>query len=69
MTTEDIYRSVIKEFNINVNNRYKHAVIEKMLKSYVEYLNEIGNLKLKAVDGVVKFYKNELCRVKRYYVI
>lgn len=58
MTMEEVFRSVIKEFNINVNNRYKYAAIEKMLKSYIEYLNEIGNLKLKVVDGVVKFYKS-----------
>lgn len=57
MTMEEIFKAVIKEFNISVNTRQKYNVIERMLKSYIEYLNETGDLKLKIVDGVVKFYR------------
>lgn len=57
MTMEDIFKAVIKKFNIHVNNRYRYTVIERMLRSYVEYLNEIGAIELNIDDGFLKYSK------------
>ena len=40
MTMQDILKTVIENFNINIGNIYKYTLIERMLRSYVEYLNE-----------------------------
>ena len=55
MTREDILKAVIKKFNINVNSRYKYSMIERMLGSYVEYLNETGMIVLNIDDGFLKY--------------
>ncbi len=60
MTMEDIFKAVIKKFNIHVNSRYRYAVIERMLLSYVEYLNETGIIELKMDDGFLKYSKGSL---------
>ena len=57
MTMEDILKAVIKNFNINVNTRYKYTIIERMLRSYVEYLNETGIIDLNMDDGFLKYSK------------
>ena len=57
MTMEDILKVVIKKFNINVNNRFKFTIIERMLKSYVEYLNETGIIELNIDGRVLKYSK------------
>lgn len=40
MSQEDILEAVIGKFNIRINNRYKYALIERLTKSYIEYLSE-----------------------------
>ena len=57
MTMEDILKAVIKNFNIHVSTRYKYTLIERMLRSYVEYLNEIGRIDLNMDDGFLKYSK------------
>lgn len=57
MTMEEIMKAVIKSFHIRVQTVYRYAVIERMLRSYVEYLNETGRLKLNVVDGFLKYSK------------
>lgn len=57
MTMEDILKAVIKNFNIHVNSKYRYKVIERMLRSYVEYLYEIGSIKLNMDDGFLKYSK------------
>ncbi|QZY54229.1 MBL fold metallo-hydrolase [Crassaminicella profunda] len=57
MTKEDIMKSIIKNWNIGVKSIYKYAVVEKMLKSYVEYLNETGRIKLIMDNGFLKYIK------------
>jgi glyoxylase-like metal-dependent hydrolase (beta-lactamase superfamily II) len=57
MTMEDIMKAVTKSFHINVNNIYKYYFIERMLKSYVDYLYEIEKLKLIMEDGFLKYIK------------
>lgn len=55
MTMEDILKAAIKEFNIHVNSRYKYTMIQRMLGSYVEYLNETGMIVLKMDNGFLKY--------------
>jgi hypothetical protein len=57
MTMEDILKAVIKKFNIHVNSRYKYTMIERMLGSYVEYLNETGMIVLNMDEGFLKYSK------------
>ena len=58
MTLEDILKAVLKNFHIRVDNRFRYIVIERMLKSYVEYLNEMGSIELNMEDGFLKYSKN-----------
>ncbi|MBU3192220.1 MBL fold metallo-hydrolase [Clostridium bowmanii] len=55
MTRDDILNAVIKKFNIHVNSKYKYTMIERMLGSYVEYLNETGKLVLNMHEGFLKY--------------
>lgn len=57
MTKEEILRAVIKKFNISIKSIYKYNVMERMLKSYVEYLDETGLIELNMVDGLLKYSK------------
>ncbi len=57
MPMEDIVRASMKEFNIRGKSIYKYMVIERMLRSYVEYLNEVGMIELKAENGFLKYTK------------
>jgi len=57
MTRTEILRAIIKKLNIHVNSRYKYAMIEKMLGSFVEYLNETGMIVLNIDDGFLKYSK------------
>ncbi|MCT8974973.1 MBL fold metallo-hydrolase [Clostridium sp. CX1] len=62
MTMQDIMKSVIKNFNIPVKSIYKYAVVERMLRSYVEYLNETGAIELNMEDGFLKYSKDKAYR-------
>jgi len=55
MTMEDIMKAVMKNFKIRVKTIHRYNVLEKMLRSYVEYLNEIGAIELDIVDGFLKY--------------
>ncbi|WP_234124963.1 MBL fold metallo-hydrolase [Clostridium hydrogenum] len=57
MTMEDIMKAVIKSFAIKVKDMHKYYVIERMLKSYVEYLYDIEKLKLIMENGFLKYTK------------
>lgn len=57
MTMEDIMKAVIKKWKISVKSTYKYVVIEKMLRSYVEYLNETGKTELIMENGFIKYIK------------
>lgn len=60
MTKEDILKAVIKKFNIHVSSKYKYTTIDRMLKSYVEYLSETGVIVLNMEEGVLKYSKGSL---------
>ena len=57
MTMEDILKAAIKNFNIHVKSRYRYNIIERMLTSYVEYLNETGAIALNMDKGFLKYSK------------
>lgn len=57
MTMEEIMKVIMKTFNINIKNIEKYYFMEKMLRSYVEYLYEIGKLKLIMENGFLKYMK------------
>lgn len=57
MTKEDILKTVIKKFNINVKDRFRYILIERMLKSYVDYLQETGLIESNMIDGFLKYSK------------
>lgn len=58
MTMEDIFKAVIKKSSIKVTSRYRYRVIERLLKSYVEYLDETGIIVLNMEEGFLKYSKN-----------
>lgn len=60
MTMEDILKAVIKSLNIHVKSRYRYTIIERMLNSYVEYLNETGIIDLNMDKGFLKYSKASL---------
>lgn len=60
MTMEDIMKVVIRNWRIRVKTKHRHAVIERMLRSYVEYLYEIGMIELNMEDGFLKYKKSHL---------
>jgi len=57
MTLEEILKVVIKSFDIGVKSVQKYIIIERMLRSYVEYLTEIGKVKLVIEDRIVRYKK------------
>lgn len=58
MTKEDILKVVTKNLNIRIDNTNRYIFIERMLKSYIEYLNDSGSLELNLEDGFLKYSKS-----------
>lgn len=58
MTMEEIVKAVISKFNINMGTIYKYYVVERMLRSYLDYLNDIGILKVAIENGFLKYNKS-----------
>lgn len=57
MTMEDILKASVEKFKIDVKTSYKYNFMERMLRSYVEYLDEIGLIKLEIKEGFLKYSK------------
>ena len=57
MTMDDILKAVIKKFNIHINSKLRYTMIERMLGSYVEYLNETGIIILNMDESFLKYSK------------
>lgn len=55
MTMEEIMKAAIVAFNIKITSTNRYAAMERMLKSYVEYLNETGVIELNVSDGFLKY--------------
>lgn len=59
MTLEDVLRKIVKKWNIVINSTNKYIVIETMLRYYVEYLDETGQINRTIDNGFLKYYKSE----------
>lgn len=57
MTTEDILKVIVKEWHISIRSTNKYKFVERMLRSYIEYLCETNKLKLIIEDGFLKYQK------------
>lgn len=55
MTFECIMKVVLENLNIKVGSTYKYYTVERMLKSYIEYLNDIEKIKLIMEDGFLRY--------------
>ena len=58
MTQEEIFKAVIKSQNIRVINKDRYAVVERMFRSYLEYLNDTKMIDVNIEDGFLKYTKN-----------
>lgn len=57
MTLEDIMKQIVKEWDIRIQSANKYIVVERMLRYYVEYLNDTGALELTVEDGFLKYVR------------
>jgi hydroxyacylglutathione hydrolase len=57
MTLEEIIQTIRKAFNIPIKDVYKYTLIERMLRSYIEYLSDTEIIKKAVNDGVLRYYK------------
>ncbi|HEY8889288.1 MAG TPA: MBL fold metallo-hydrolase [Clostridium sp.] len=57
MTMDEILKAVVENFNINIKSTYSYAILKRMLRSYVEYLNETGMIELNMDKGFLKYSK------------
>jgi len=57
MTLEEIIQTVRKSFNIPIKDVYKYTLIERMLRSYIEYLSDNGIIKKTVNNGILRYYK------------
>lgn len=57
MTMEEILKVACHKFEINIYDIKKYNMMSMMLKSYVDYLYEIGKLKVIIDDGLLKYIK------------
>ncbi len=58
MTMGEIVKAASKNFDFNLNNLHKYDLIRRMLKSYVDYLYEIGKIRLVIDKGFRKYEKS-----------
>jgi len=57
MTLEEIVQTVRKSFKIPIKDVYKYTLIERMLRSYIEYLSDTGIIKKAVNNGILRYYK------------
>lgn len=55
MTFEEILRSLSKNMGINISNPYKYIVVERMLRCYIEYLEETKKITLTMENDFLKY--------------
>ena len=58
MTLEEIMKATVDSFNIKIkpDNIFRFLVIERMVKSYIDYLVETDVAGILIEDGFAKFY-------------
>ncbi len=54
---EKIFERVVERFHIHITSIFKHDVIERMLKSYLDYLVEMEKIEMILEDGKIKYKK------------
>lgn len=57
MTMEDILKAATKEYNMHIKSVQRYVFVERMLRSYVEYLHETGAIELNIDHGFLKYKK------------
>ncbi len=57
MTLDEITKAVSINFNLNISNENRYIFIQRLLKSYIEYLYEIKKLKRVITDDILKYSK------------
>ncbi|WP_368489921.1 MBL fold metallo-hydrolase [Clostridium sp. BJN0013] len=57
ITMETIVKSVIENFDISISGICKYIIMERIVRSYVEYLDEMKMIKLNIEDGFIKYSK------------
>ncbi len=55
MTMEDLLRIIMRKWGIMVESTNKYIVIERMLRYYVDYLYEIGEIEMIIENGFLKY--------------
>jgi hydroxyacylglutathione hydrolase len=55
MSFEEIMKSILRAFSLNINSQYKFRVIERMIRSYIEYLHDINRITIIIKDGFLKY--------------
>lgn len=59
MTMGEIVKAASKKFEVKINNIIKYDLIARILKSYVDYLFEIGKIRHVIDKGFLKYERNE----------
>ncbi|WP_373844636.1 MBL fold metallo-hydrolase [Clostridium sp.] len=57
ITMEDIVKNTIKNFHISISGICKYIIMERIVRSYIEYLDEMKMIKLNIEDGLIKYSK------------
>jgi len=57
MTFEDILKRIIRKYNIKIKSVYKYKMVERMLRSYVEYLYETGKIETIIENCFIKYVR------------
>ncbi len=55
MTIDGIYAAACRHFGLLTRNRWKSALFERNLRTYVEYLRDMGALQVFAEDGLTYY--------------
>ena len=59
MTMGEITSAAAESFDVNIRNLVKYDLISRMLRCYVDYLYEIGKIRLVIDEGLRKYERNE----------
>ena len=57
MTFEDILKSLSRSMRISITTPFKYIVVERMLRCYIEYLEETGKITLILEEDFLKYTK------------
>lgn len=58
MSMEDILATTVKAYDIRLSTVYKYHVVFRMLRCYVEYLQETGRLRQIVEEGCLKYTRH-----------